>query len=225
MSDFEGKKAMRAGLGGQSSKRNRLLPSVIWLVSVAVLNGCANSEPRIVKNVPVSHDAAAGATQASAGATQASTEVAEANDKNEVKVASQADIKAPETAPMRGEKLNVAIEGITLQNAIGVALARHPDIGRATAVVAQSKAQVAVEKSAWYPTIQYGVDPGYSRYGGGNSRSRNNDDNTSVRGTIGASQLIYDFGRTSSRVGVARATEEKQQHVLQEPLKKNNSIC
>lgn len=211
MSDFEGKKAMRAGLGGQSSKRNRLLPSVIWLVSVAVLNGCANSEPRIVKNVPASHNA-------TAGAAQAPTEVAATNDKGDVKVASQADVKSPETPPIRGEKLNVAIEGITLQNAIGVALARHPDIGRATAVVAQSKAQVEVEKSAWYPTIQYGVDPGYSRYGGGNSRSRNNDDNTSVRGTIGASQLIYDFGRTSSRVGVARATEEKQQHLLNDTM-------
>lgn len=100
-----------------------------------------------------------------------------------------------------------------LSDAIGIAIARHPDIGRATAVVVQSNAQIAVEKSAWYPTLNYGVDPGYSRYYYGDSYGKST--NTTIRGTIGASQLVYDFGRTSSRVAVARADYEKNRFLLE----------
>lgn len=105
----------------------------------------------------------------------------------------------------------IGMNGISIKDAVGVALARHPDIGRANAVVAQSKAQIAIEKAAWYPTLQYSVNPGYNRY---YNSSRNNDDPGNVRGTVGASQLIYDFGRTSSRIGAAKATNEKQTHQL-----------
>ncbi|MCT6888008.1 TolC family protein, partial [Bartonella apis] len=105
----------------------------------------------------------------------------------------------------------IGLTGIGIKDAVGVALARHPDIGRANAVVAQGKAQIAIEKSAWYPTLQYSVNPGYNRY---YSSSNNKNDPGNVRGTVGASQLIYDFGRTSSRIGAAQATNEKQLHQL-----------
>ena len=109
----------------------------------------------------------------------------------------------------------IGLNGIGIKDAVGVALARHPDIGRANAVVAQGKAQIAIEKSAWYPTLQYSVNPGYNRY---YNSSGNNNDPGNVRGTVGASQLIYDFGRTSSRIGAARATNEKQMHELQSTM-------
>lgn len=102
-------------------------------------------------------------------------------------------------------------QNIGFSDAIGIAIARHPDIGRATAVVIQSNAQIAVEKSAWYPTLQYGVSPGYSQYYG---NSRNTGSRSTVQGTVGANQLVYDFGRTSSRIGVARATYEKDRFIL-----------
>ncbi|MHC5308250.1 TolC family protein [Bartonella sp. LJL80] len=156
------------------------------LLPYAFVSGCTTPQPRIVRHVPAH----------TASATDAGGKV--------------------EDVQLRGERKNVAIEGISLQNAIGVALARHPDIGRATAVVAQSNAQVAVEKSAWYPTIQYGLNPGYSRYGSTSNTS--NDNNTTVSGTVGANQLIYDFGRTSSRVGAAKATYDKQQHLLNDTM-------
>ena len=105
----------------------------------------------------------------------------------------------------------IGLNGIDIKDAVGVALARHPDIGRSNAVVAQGKAQIAIEKSAWYPTLQYSVNPGYNRY---YSSSNNKNDPGNVRGTLGATQLIYDFGRTSSRIGAAQATNEKQIHQL-----------
>ncbi|WP_245256560.1 TolC family protein [Bartonella tamiae] len=162
----------------------------MFLLSATIISGCTPQKSRIVRHVP--------ATQINGSGVNGTQE--------------------NNTKKIRGQTKTVAIPGITLQNAVGVALARHPDIGRATAVVAQSNAQVAIEQSAWYPTLEYGVNPGYSRYGSNNTNNDNNDVN--VTGTIGVNQLIYDFGRTSSRVGVARATYEKQQHLLNDTMEK-----
>ncbi|AQS40731.1 MAG: Type I secretion system outer membrane protein [Candidatus Tokpelaia hoelldobleri] len=111
-----------------------------------------------------------------------------------------------------GDYNTISLKDMKLVDAVGIAIARHPDIGRATAVVMQSKAQIAVEKSVWYPTMTYGVDPGYSRYYGGKAR---NSSESSIRGTIGARQLLYDFGQSSSRIGVARATYERDRYQLE----------
>lgn len=204
MDDLVEKNAMKTRFANSLVGRS-VLPGLIWLVLTAALNGCTSSQPRIVRHVPAPHHLT---TPDGNMADQANAQVEQQGQTS--------DGKTPTEVPMRGEKLNVAVDGMTLENAIGIALARHPDIGRATAVVAQSRAQVAIERSAWYPTIQYGVDPGYSKYGG--SSNNRNDDNTSVRGSVGASQLVYDFGRTSSRVGVAKATHEKQKHLLNDTM-------
>jgi len=109
-----------------------------------------------------------------------------------------------------GEARRINTKDMNIVEAVGIAIARHPDIGRAKAVVVESNAQISVEKSAWYPTFQYGVSPGYSRYYG----AGNNTHNSTLQGSIGANQLIYDFGRTSSRVGAARALHEKERFAL-----------
>jgi len=106
---------------------------------------------------------------------------------------------------------DIDISTIDLTKAVGIAIARHPDIGRATAIVAQSEARISVEKSAWFPTFQYGVNPGYSRYYGGNNGS-NND--ATLRGTVSATQLIYDFGTTKNRIGEAQSLRERSRHML-----------
>ncbi len=118
---------------------------------------------------------------------------------------------APSSTKLDDAVTTISTDRIGLKDAVGIALARHPDIGRANAIVAQSKAQIAIEKAAWYPTFQYSLNPGYNRY---YNSDNNNNDAGNVRGTVGASQLIYDFGRTSSRIGAARATNEKQTHQL-----------
>jgi len=109
---------------------------------------------------------------------------------------------------------HIDTKNMNLVNAVGIAIARHPSIGRANAVVVESNAQISVEKTAWYPNIQYGVSPGYSRYYGANNRGNN----STIQGSIGASQLIYDFGRTSSRISTARAVHEKEQFVLADTI-------
>ncbi|MDW9652894.1 TolC family protein [Sinorhizobium meliloti] len=102
----------------------------------------------------------------------------------------------------------VSINGMSLIDAVGVAISRHPDISRANAVVAQSMSEVAIAKAAWYPTIEYGVRPGYGQAYG------NDGNSAGVTGSLGVNQLVYDFGRTSSRVSAADATLEKQKYLL-----------
>lgn len=116
--------------------------------------------------------------------------------------ASSAGMPGP-TTPQR-----VALDGLTLRNAVGIAIARHPDISRANAVVTQNLSEISVAKAAWYPKIEYGVQPGY----GGSFGSGGND--LGSRASVGASQLLYDFGRTRSKVSAADANLGKSQHQL-----------
>lgn len=102
----------------------------------------------------------------------------------------------------------VSLTALSLKNAVGIAIARHPEISRAAAVVSQSSAEVSVAKAAWFPTLEYSVSPGY----GGAFGSKN--DKTGARATFGASQLVYDFGKTPSTIDAAAANLTKQQYGL-----------
>jgi len=102
----------------------------------------------------------------------------------------------------------ISLQCMTLIDAVGLALVRHPDIGRANAVVLQGESEVAVAKAAWYPRIDYGLLPGY----GGSYGTDGNA--TGTRTTLGVSQLLYDFGRTSSRISAADATLRQRRHLL-----------
>lgn len=101
----------------------------------------------------------------------------------------------------------VKLSGMDLSEAVGVAISRHPDINRADANVARSNAEIAIAKSAWYPTLEYGVRPEW----GENTNGRSS--NGGVSGTVGLNQLVYDFGRTNSRISAADATLNQQKHL------------
>lgn len=119
---------------------------------------------------------------------------------------------AEDAAGASDETLRIALDRLTLRDAVGVAIARHPDIGRAHAEVAQSVSEVEVAKAAWYPKIDYGVRPGY----GGSFGSNGN--RTGTRASIGVSQLLYDFGRTSGRISAADATRSQKQYQLADTI-------
>ncbi|MEN7527080.1 TolC family protein [Cupriavidus sp. DL-D2] len=116
----------------------------------------------------------------------------------------------PSTAP--DTTRHVALQGLNMREAIGIAISRHPDISRANAVVAQGTSEVAVAKAAWYPKLEYGVRPGY----GGTFGTGGN--NVGARASIGVSQLVYDFGRTSSKVAAADASLTRSRHLLAESI-------
>jgi adhesin transport system outer membrane protein len=101
----------------------------------------------------------------------------------------------------------VSLVKLTLRDAVGLAIARHPDVSRAMAVVSQSAEDVLVAKGAWFPVANYSISPGY-----GNAFSRDNATGTQSSG--GVSQLIWDFGKTSGRIEQADATLNRQRYTL-----------
>jgi|GEM_PF-5255348 len=101
----------------------------------------------------------------------------------------------------------VSLVRMTLRDAVGLAIAHHPDVSRAEAVVRQSASEVSVAKAAWFPVLNYTVTPGY-----GSAYSRDTAAGTQISG--GISQLVYDFGKTPGRIGQADATLNRQRHVL-----------
>ena len=108
----------------------------------------------------------------------------------------------------------VALDGLTLSNAIGIAIARHPDISRANAEVAQRAAEIEVAKAAWYPKIDYGVKPGYGR-----SYSASESGNAgAIRTSLGVNQLVYDFGVTSNRIKAADASREQTRYLVADTI-------
>lgn len=114
-----------------------------------------------------------------------------------------------------GEETRViSLDGLSLSEAIGIAIAHHPDISRANAEVAQRNAEVQVAKAAWYPKIDYGVKPGYGR-----SYSASSSGNAgALRTSVGVNQLIYDFGVTSNRIKAADAAREQTGHQLADAI-------
>ncbi|KAB2723299.1 TolC family protein [Brucella intermedia] len=125
---------------------------------------------------------------------------------------SRPEINKKEPEPVEPVLKKVPLNGLSLVDAVGVAIARHPDISRAKAVVAQSRSQIAVEKAAWYPTLEYGVRPGYGdSYGSGGSSLEG-------RASVGVNQLVYDFGRTSGKIAAADAGLLKQEHSLADTI-------
>lgn len=113
----------------------------------------------------------------------------------------------PPVASTEASAHRIAINGMSVADAIGIAIARHPDISRANAAITQGASEVAVAKAAWYPTVEYGVRPGYGQaYGNLNQEAR-------LIGTVGVNQLVYDFGRTSSQISAAEATLSKHRYM------------
>ncbi len=136
-------------------------------------------------------------------------------DPDPIDGALDAPLDAPPVADAAGasdDTLHIALDDLSLRDAVGIAIARHPDIGRANAEVVQSTSEVEVAKAAWYPKIDYGVRPGY----GGSFGSNGN--RTGTRASIGVSQLLYDFGRTSSRISAADSTLSQRRFQLADTI-------
>jgi len=106
-----------------------------------------------------------------------------------------------------GGAQRVSLVGLTLRDAVGLAIANHPDVSRGMAVVSQSTADVLVAKGAWFPVLNYSIAPGY-----GTAYSR--ETAAGAQSSGGISQLVYDFGKTPGRIEQADAALNRQRHAL-----------
>lgn len=105
----------------------------------------------------------------------------------------------------------IVIKGLNLSDAVGLAISHHPDIARANAEIVRSVSEVSIAEAAWYPTFQYGLRPGYGQSDNGNTVM-------SANASVSINQLVYDFGRTSSRISAADATLNQQKHLQEDTV-------
>ena len=167
-----------------------------------VLTGCGKVEPTtpFAKDSASDDWATASTVSMSAAASMSATMPTES-------------VKVAATPSKRQEEAHrIEINGMNLAEAVGIAISRHPDVSRAGAIVAQGASQVAVAKAAWYPNIDYGLRPGYGEsYGYNNSQS-------GLTGSLGATQLLYDFKRTSSQISAAESILSQQRHLFDDTI-------
>ena len=101
-------------------------------------------------------------------------------------------------------QFNPDMTRLELIRAVQVAVNRHPSIAQTLSELAQGYSQVDVAKAGYWPQVQAGVSTG--RIG------------TSEAGrqllSLNATQMLYDFGKVSSRVDVARATVDRQKALV-----------
>lgn len=109
-----------------------------------------------------------------------------------------------EQAIQPSQVVNPDMTRLELIRAVQVAVNRHPAIAQTLSELAQGYSQVDVAKAGYWPQVQAGVSTG--RIG------------TSEAGrqllSLNATQMLYDFGKVSSRVDVARATVDRQKAVV-----------
>jgi adhesin transport system outer membrane protein len=111
----------------------------------------------------------------------------------------------PAGAGADGDALTVYPGTLLPQTAVTLAIARHPEIRGAEAVMARRQADVALAESARWPTLQYGLGPGYGgSYGGGGNQA-------AVRGSLGVTVPVWDFGATDSRIKGAKSLQAASQ--------------
>ncbi|MTH44932.1 TolC family outer membrane protein [Intestinirhabdus alba] len=92
---------------------------------------------------------------------------------------------------------------VSLGDAVRLAMKWHPTIKRAEREYAQSKASIEEAKAGWYPTLSARVKSGIEQ----DSYRRDNEKSNTL--SLNASQMIYDFGKTSSKVELADATTHR----------------
>lgn len=90
--------------------------------------------------------------------------------------------------------------GNNFKKAVFLALKWHPIINRAKSELAQSEINVEEVEAGYYPKISAGLKSGYE----------NNGDNSIAKPytsalVLNASQIIYDFDKTQSKIRVAKA--------------------
>jgi len=96
---------------------------------------------------------------------------------------------------------------LTLNDAVLLAISRHPTITSQIATIAQARGGIDVAKAGYYPQITIGTGSGTATLTGtGNSVS------TQI------SQMIYDFGKVSSNVDQAEATVQRERANLLQQL-------
>ncbi|ROP59356.1 adhesin transport system outer membrane protein [Enterobacter sp. BIGb0383] len=92
----------------------------------------------------------------------------------------------------------------SLWDAVALAVKWHPLIKRAEQELAQSQEAINEAEAGWLPSLSAGVKSGFEE----NQYSGRDEGSSAL--VLSASQLLYDFGKTESKVGLANTTARHQ---------------
>jgi adhesin transport system outer membrane protein len=102
--------------------------------------------------------------------------------------------------PLRPLNAPMPAGPLTLNDAVLLAVSRHPTITSQISMIAQARGGIDVARAGYYPQITVGTGTGTStQYGSANTVS------------LQISQMIYDFGKVSGNVNQAEATVRREQ--------------
>ena len=94
---------------------------------------------------------------------------------------------------------NLKEQKLTLEDCINLTLQNNPEIAASYSTQEAQKSQLKQSKSNYFPQINGSA--GYNR-SNSNSAQGNSGTNNNYSASVNATQLIYDFGQTSSTVGI-----------------------
>lgn len=103
--------------------------------------------------------------------------------------------------PLFAQETNV--KKLTLDDCINITLQNNPDIAASYSTQEAQKSQLKQSKSNYLPQVN--GNAAYTR-SNSNSSTGNMGTNNNYSAAVNATQLIYDFGQTSSNVGIQEKT-------------------
>ncbi|MEA3523807.1 MAG: TolC family protein [Campylobacterota bacterium] len=103
----------------------------------------------------------------------------------------------------------------TLDDLITIALKRSPDINVSQLDFNAAKMRINTAESYYLPTLDFNLGAGY---GGMKFQNADSVDDTILSGTLSASQLLYDFGKTSGVIDSARSDANSSQATLNQVI-------
>lgn len=106
-----------------------------------------------------------------------------------------------------------SIPAITLKESILFAFDRDTSVGRQAAQLGIGQAQIDEAKSAWMPQISLNGSTGHSR-----TTDSSGSLNNSAAWGLSLTQLVYDFGKTSSAIDQSKAQRDSYRYKLMSTL-------
>lgn len=140
-----------------------------------------------------------------------STKPSQSNQINSAQISDfDADIKSVDVLPtiyvqaVPNSPTPQASNNLTLLQAIGIAVNRHPSISAAIAGLSQQHSGVDLAKSAYWPQLQAGITTGRLGTGSGKEQVF----------SVSANQTLYDFGKVKSNVTLSEASVSQQEATI-----------
>lgn len=101
--------------------------------------------------------------------------------------------------PLFAQETNSLSKKLTLEDCINITLQNNPEIAASYSTQEAQRSQLKQSKSGYLPQVNGNAS--YSR-SNTNTANQNTGTNNNYSAGISATQLIYDFGQTSSNVGI-----------------------